>query len=126
MPLVENPSLDDRIEEALCRDPNNPINLLLASLRERLPEPSEAGYSRIRNQAVTTSYVNLPTLSAKNVSVFNGTGADINIRRADEVGGANINVIPSGNSASYRVLENSNELQISAGSNANGVQLIID
>lgn len=70
--------------------------------------------AQLRSASVTSSWVALPSLVCKNVSISNGTGAALYIRKAAETTAGHSITVPDGGSVGISVVSNAAELEISA------------
>ena len=82
--------------------------------------------SQLRSVSATTSWAALPSLPAKAVSILNGTGAALEIRKEAEDEAGELITLPDGRDVGIAVVANAAEIQIKAASGAAGVQLVID
>ncbi len=82
--------------------------------------------STTRSVSVTTAYVSLPDVPGNEVSILNNTGAALLVRMRDgQQSGENLS-LNDGQSVRLHVSATAAEIQISAGANASGVQVVID
>ncbi len=70
--------------------------------------------AQLRSASVTSSWVALSSLPCRNVSISNGTGANLYIRKAAETTSGHSITIPDGGSVGISVVGNAAELEISA------------
>jgi hypothetical protein len=84
--------------------------------------------AQLRSASVTSSWVALSSLSCRNVSISNGTGAALYIRKAAETTSGHSITIPDGGSVGISVVSNAAELEISAAAAGptSGVSYIAD
>lgn len=81
--------------------------------------------SQLRTVSVTTSYVALADLPCSQVSILNGTGADLLIRMASETTANYEITIADGQSVAISC-NNANNIEIKAAGGAAGVQYVVD
>lgn len=80
----------------------------------------------LRTVSVTTDFVALESLPAKQVSILNNTGAALLVKLAGEDDAAHQISLSDGQSVGIPVVSNANEIEIKAAGAASGVQLVIE
>lgn len=80
----------------------------------------------IRTVSVTDTWAALPDLAAREVSILNNTGADLEARYASEDGADQMLTLKDGQTAGLPVVSKASEIEIRAAVGADGVQLIIE
>ena len=82
--------------------------------------------SRTRTVSVTSDFEPLPAELGNFVSIFNYTGADLTIRKADNTDGSAQITIPDKAWVGLSIAQYTSEIEITADSGAAGVQYVID
>lgn len=82
--------------------------------------------TQTRTVSVTTSYVALENLKAKEVSILNNTGANMLIRMVNEPNAGSEITLKDGQSVALAVVANANEIEIKAAAGASGVQIVVN
>lgn len=70
--------------------------------------------SQLRTASVTSAWVALPSLTGKNVSIKNKTGADLYVRKAAETTSGFQTTLADGESVGLTIVSNAAEIEISA------------
>lgn len=81
--------------------------------------------SAVFTQSVTTSYVALAAHRGENVSILNGTGADLLIRYGSVTTAGREITLADGQSVGLSICATSSEIEIKAASGAGGVQVVV-
>lgn len=82
--------------------------------------------SAIRKVTATSSYVALPDIPGKTVSILNKTGDDLFLNHSGDTDGSSEIALADGNSVGLSVAANAKEIRIKSATGTTGVYIVVD
>jgi len=104
------------------------LNAILCQIKSwsLAPTSGQVSPSRTRNTGATAGWVALPAEIANDVSIYNYTSADLDIRKADATGSTQFITIADGQTVVLTVASNASEIEVRGAGVAPGVNYVLN